>query len=156
VTSRGEDGYQINDIAVVSPTRLLVTDHTNRTLRLVYSQNGSVVSQVSLPGLPFGVCLTGDGRAAVNLPNETRIQFVRLDGDTLSLDKSITVKGFVLGIVSSNNHLVLSYLDPGRMERITMEGRITHGLNNQTAGRELFKEPYFMTTSHDGHIYNYI
>ena len=62
------------------------------------------------------------------------------------------MKGLVLGIVSSNNHLVVSYQDPGRVERITMEGRITHGLNNQTADRELFKWPYFITTSRDGLI----
>jgi len=153
VTSRGEDGCYISDIAVVSPTRLLVTDDTNRTLRLVYSQNGGVVSQVSVPGRPWRVCLTGDGRAAVTLPSEMRIQFVHVDGDTLSLDKSITVKGMVVGIVSSNNHLVVSYQDPGRVERITMEGIVTHELNNQTAGRKLFKYPYFTTTSHDGHIY---
>jgi len=153
VTSRGGNGYQINDIAVVSPTRLLVTDWTNDTLRLVDSQNGGVVSQVSVPGTPFRVCLTGDGRAAVTLRDEKRVQFVRVDGDTLSLDKSITVKGTVVGIVSSNNHLVVSYHSPGRVEKITMEGRVTHELNNQTAGRELFKNPYFITTSHGGHIY---
>jgi len=153
VTSRGENGYRIWDIAVVSPTRLLVTDYTNHTLRLVDSQNGGVVSHVSLTGTPWGVCLTGDGRAAVTLPSEKRVQFVRVDGDTLSLDKSITLKGTVVGIVSSNNHLVVSYQNPGRVERITMEGRITHELNNQTAGRELFKRPNFITTSHDSHIY---
>jgi len=153
VTSRGEFGYQNNGIAVVSPTRLLVTDGTSRTLRLVDSQNGGVVSQVSLPGQSCRVCLAGDGRDAVTLPDEKRVQCVRVDGDTLSLDKSITVKGNVVGIVSSNNHLVVSYDDPGRVERITMEGRITHELNNQTAGRELFKYPHFITTSHDGHIY---
>jgi len=153
VTSRGEDGYWIYDIAAVSPTRLLVTDNINRTLRLVDSQNGGVVSQVSLPGKPRGVCLTGDGRAAVALPNEKRVQFVRVDGDTLSLDKSITVKGTILGIVSSSNHLVVSNQNPGRVEKITMEGRVTHELNNQTAGRELFKWPNCITTSHDSHIY---
>jgi len=153
VTSRGENGYQIYDIAVVSPTRLLVTDLDNHTLRLVDSQNGGVVSQVSLPGWPYGVCLTGDGRAAVTLPSEKRIQFVRVDGDTLSLDKSITVKGTVMGLVSSSNHLVVSYQNPGRVERITMEGRITHELNNLTAGRKLFEYPNFITTSHDGRIY---
>jgi len=153
VTSRGEGGYYIQDIAVVSPTRLLVTDNINRTLRLVNSQNGGVVSQVSVPGGPYGVCLTGDGRAAVTLPNEERIQFVRLDGDTLTLDKSTTVKRSVYGIMSSNNHLVVSYTVPVRVERITMEGRVTHELNNQTAGRELFKYPHFITSSHDGRIY---
>jgi len=153
VTSPSESGYRILDIAVVSPTRLLVTDYTNCTLRLVDSQNGGVVSQVSLTGAPWRVCLTGDGRAAMNLPGEKRVQFVRVDGDTLSLDTSITVKGTVVGLVSSSNHLVISYRDSGRVEKITMEGRVTHELNNQTAGRELFNCPYFITTSHDGHIY---
>jgi len=52
VTSSGEEGITVNDIAVLSPSRLLVSDYTNDTLRLVDSGNGGVLSKVSLPGGP--------------------------------------------------------------------------------------------------------
>ena len=89
----------------------------------------------------------------MTLPDQKRIESIRVEGDTLSLDGSIDVKGTVFGIAKSNNHLIVSYKDPGRLEKITMEGRVTHQLNNHTAGRELFKYPEFITTSHDGNIF---
>jgi len=153
VTSPGEGGILIRDIAVVSSSRVLVTEQTNNTVGLLDSQGGKVVSKLPLSSSPIRVCLLRDGRAAVTLPQQKQIQFIRVDGDTLSLDVSIDVNGDVIGIAGHNNHLVLSYLFPGRLEKITMEGRVTHQLNNHTAGRELFKYPYFITTSHDGNIF---
>jgi len=153
VTSPGEEGIYIQDIAVVSSSRVLVTDHTNSTVRLLDSQGGKVVSKLLLSSRPFRVCLLRDGRAAVTLPHQKQIQFIRVDGDTLSLDGSIDVKGEVIGIAVHDNHLILSDVNPGRLEKITMTGEVTHQLNNHTAGRELFKYPNFITTSHDGNIF---
>ena len=89
VTSSGEGDIVIPYIAVLSTSRLLVSDHWNYTLRLVDSVNGGVLSQVSLPDGPRGVCHLGNGEAAAALPNVCKIQFVRINGDKLSLDRSI-------------------------------------------------------------------
>jgi len=153
VTSSGEGGILIQDIAMVSSSRVLVTEQTNDTVKLLDSQGSKLVSKLPLSSRPVRVCLLRDGRAVVTLPNQKRIQFIRVDGDTLSLDGTIDVKEPVIGIAVSNNHLILSYSNPGRLEKITMEGRVTHQLNNHTAGRELFKIPCFITSSHDGNIF---
>ena len=153
VISPGEGGIEIFDIAVVSSSRVLVTEYTNSTVRLLDSQGGKVVSKLPLSSRPIRVCLLRDGRAAVTLLDQKRIQFIRVDGDTLSLDESIDVNGDVIGIAVSNNHLILSYNYTGRLEKITMEGRVTHQLHKHTAGRELFKYPEFITSSHDGNIF---
>jgi len=73
VTSGNEGRIEIPDIAVLSPSRLLVSDYTSYTLRLVDSVNGGVLSQVSLPGEPWGVCHLGDGGAAVALHDVKKI-----------------------------------------------------------------------------------
>jgi len=153
VSSPGEGGIWILDIALVSSNRVMVTEQTNDAVKLLDSQGGKVVSKLLLSRRPIRVCLLRDGRAAVTLPNQKRIQLIRVDGDTLSLDGSIDVKGEVYGIAVHDHHLVLSYVNPGRLEKITMEGEVTHQLNNHTAGIELFKYPYFITTSHDGNIF---
>jgi len=152
VTS-GEELIVTQDIAVVSSSRVLVTDGVNHTVRLLDSQGDKIVSKLPLSSRPQRVCLLRDRRAAVTLPDQKRIQFIRVDGDTLSLDGSIDVKGTVIGIARHTNHLILSYQDPGRLEKITMNGGVTHQLNYHTAGRELFKCPFFITTSHDGNIF---
>jgi len=152
VTSPGDGEIRIPDIAVVSSSRVLVTECTN-TVRLLDSQGGKLVSKLPLSSRPYRVCLLRDGRAVVTLPNQKRIQFIRVEGDTLSLDGTIDANGEVYGLAGHNNHIILSFRDPVKLEKITMTGGVTHQLNNHTAGRELFKWPYFITSSHDGNIF---
>ena len=153
VTSRDERKFTIHDIAVVSPSRLLVSDSTNGTLRLVDSVNGGVLSQLSPQGYPWGVCLLGNGRATVALFVKQQIQFIRVDGDTLTLDKSIKVKGFVIGISACDSHLVVTYGEPGRVETITVDGRVIEEMDNKKAGKQLFQYPYHITISNSGDVF---
>jgi len=150
VTSRDETEIWIYDIAVVSPSRLLVSDYTNHALRLVDSVNGGVLSQVSLPGLPCRVCLLGGGGAAVVLNWVKKIQCVRINGDKLSLDRSIDVKECPVGISAfDSGNIVVSYNNPGRVEMMTMGGRVIDAVDNQKAGKQLFKYPYYITSNND-------
>jgi len=153
VTSSGEKGIYAHDIAVLSPSRLLVSDPWNYTLRLVDSVNGGVLSKVSLPDAPWGVCLLGDGEAAVALRNEKKIQFVRIKSDKLSLDRSIDVKHLPLSISAfDSSHLVVTYQDPGMLEMMTIDGRVIDAVDNQKAGK-LFHYPNHIAISNRGDIY---
>jgi len=122
-------------------------------LRLVDSQNGGVVAKASLTAKPFRVCLLRDGRAVVTFPTEKRIKVIRIAGDNLSLDRYVDLNGGVVGIAACDNHLVVSYEHPCRVEKITMEGKVTHELNNQTSGKELFKCPRFIAISETEYIF---
>jgi len=154
VTSSGEKGIDISDIAVLSPSRLLVRDWTNNTLRLMDSVNGGVLSQVSPPSCPWGLCLLGGGGAAVVLYSLKKIQCVRINGDKLSLDRSIDVKEDPVGISAfKSSNLVVSYQDPGRVEMMTMGGRVIDAVDNQKAGKQLFQYPYFIATSNNADIF---
>ena len=152
VTSRGEAEIIIQDIAVVSPSRLLVSD--NNKLRLVDIVNGGVLSHVSLPGWSRGVCLLGGGGAAVVLSWVKKILCVRINGDNLSLDRSIDVKEYPLGISAfDSSNIVVSYHNPGRVEMMTMGGRVIDAVDNQKARKQLFKYPYFIATSNNNNIF---
>jgi len=153
VVSQDEEGIVIHDMAVLSATRVLVTDWTYKTLRLVDSQNGGVVAKLCLTTKPFKLCLVRDGRAVVTLPFEKRIQFIRIDRDTLTLDKSVDMNGTVAGIAAFDSHLVVSYQDPGSVEKITIMGKVTRKLNYQTAGKELIWSPYFIAISESGYVF---
>jgi len=59
----------------------------------MFYSSGGVMAQLSPLGYPWGVCLMGDGKAAVALHNVKKIQFIHVVGDSLSLDRSIDVKG---------------------------------------------------------------
>jgi len=154
VTSSGEGGIRTHGIVVLSPSRLLVSDFTHATLRLVDSVNGGVLSKVSLPGAPWGVCLLGDGEAAVALHYVKKIKFVRINSDNLSLDRSIDVKGYPISISAlDSSHLVVTYQGPGRVEVMTIDGRVIDVVDYQKAGKQLFQYPNNIAISNRGGIY---
>ena len=154
MTSSGEKAFGIRDIAVLSPSRILVTDWTNDTLRLLDSVNGGVLSQVKLPGTPCGVCRLEDGRAVVALYDMKQLQFCRIVGDSLSLDGSIQVKDSVCGVSAcGSSHLLVSYRSPGGVKIMTMDGRVIDEVDNQKTGKQLFAYPYNIAVSKSGDIF---
>jgi len=139
---------------VLSPSRILVTDWTNNTLRLLDSVNGGVMSQVKLPGSPIGVCLLEDGRAVVALFYMKKLQFCRIVGDNLSLDGSIQVNDFVSGVsVCGSSHLLVSHRYPGRVKIMTMDGRVVNEVDNQKTGKQLFQQPSIIAMSNSGDVF---
>jgi len=111
------------------------------------------VSSVCLPSWPERVCLLHDGLAAVTQLGKQQIQFIRVNGDTLSLDKFIKVKGLVIGISPCDSHLVVTYDEPGRVETLTVDGRVIDEMDNKKAGKQVFKYPYYIVISSSGNIF---
>jgi len=96
----------------------------------------------------------GDGKAAVALYNVKKIQFIHVVGDTLTLDRSIDVKDNPMSISAyDSSRLVISYASPGRVEMMTMNGQVEDEVDNQKAGKELFRNPYFIATTSSGDIF---
>jgi len=154
VTSSDDRDIFMADITVVSPSRLLLTDHYNMTLMLVDSVNDGVLSEVTVPGQPYGVCLHGDGRAAVAVYDVKKIQFCHVDNNTLSLDIAIDVQGNPLSISAYDNfNLVISCKNPARVAMITMDGRVVVEAENTMAGKQVFKNPIFTIISNDGEVF---
>jgi len=148
LSSSGEE-YDIWDMVVVSGRRLLLTDYTHNSVLLVDCQEGGVLSTVRVPCEPCGVCMVRADCAAVALPNGKRVQYVHVNGDTLTLGKVVPVGGNVCGVNVLRNRLVVTYLEPPAVEVVTQEGKRLHRFDNKSADRELFKQPWYVAVSGD-------
>ena len=154
VTSPGDVGLFIPDIAVFSPSRLLVADFYHGTLMLLDSVEDRTVSKVKLSTSPLRICLLTDGRVVVTLDKMRKIQFCRVDGETLSLDRSIDVNIEGQGIAECDNgNLIVSCLNPPKVVMMTMDGQVIDEMDNEKAGKYLFSDPYFVATSASGNIF---
>jgi len=146
------DGCCIYDIAVVSDTRLLVIVNYNNRVILLNSQTGEEVAQITLKGGPCRVCMFDNIRAIVTLGDKS-LQFITINGDSLELGRSFSVNGYVWGVSRSEDRLIVSYNSPPWLEVLSMDGRVIHTFSNQAAGVDVFKGPYFISTSADGMVY---
>ena len=143
--------WDIPDIAVVSPTEMLVCDFGEREVNLVNSTAGGVVASVTVPGGPSRICLLS-GMAAVSLTGK-KIQFIRVGRGSLTLDRVLGVDKEISGITTLDKSLVTSSTEPPGVTMMSMDGKLMYTVDNQTAGREIFKYPDFLTSPRDGFIY---
>jgi len=141
LSSSGETNL-IWDVVVVSGRHLLLTDYQYKSVLLVDSQEGGVLSSVTVACAPFGVCMVHAACAAVALPDDKRVQYVHVNGDSLTLGKVVPVGGDICGVNDLRNRLVVTYRDPPAVEVVTQEGKRLHRFDNKSAGRELFEQPY--------------
>ena len=142
----------ISDITVVSDTRLLAVVWWGSRVMLVDSQTGGTVAQLTLQANPRRVCMWDNTTAVVTLVGQ-KVQFININGDSLKMDRSLSVNGNVYGVGRSGDRLVVSYLSPPGLEVLSLDGKVMHTFNNKAAGRDVFKDPYFITISTDGMVY---
>ena len=142
----------IGDIAVVSPTEMLICDIDQCKLKLVNNTAGGVVASVSVPGRPRRICLLSEGMAAVSLSGK-KVQLIRAGRGSLRLDRVLEVNKEISGISTLDSCLVTSSTDPPGVTMMSMDGKVMYTLDKQKAGRQILKTPYFLTGSLDGFIY---
>jgi len=146
------DGWGIYDITVMSDNRLLVTVNGMKKVMLMDSQTGGTVAQLTLQDYPFTVCMWDNNTAVVTLDGQ-KVQFISINGDSLKMGKSFSVNGDVCGVGRSGDRLIVMYLSAPWLEVLSMDGRVMHTFSNKAAGRDVFKDPYFITTSTDNMVY---
>jgi len=108
-----------------------------------------VLSIVTVASEPYGVCMVHAASAAVALPDDKRVQYVYVNSDSLTLGKFVAVGGDVHGVSVQGDGLVVTYQKPPAVEVVTQEGKQFHRLDNISAGKELFINPWNVAVSGD-------
>jgi len=141
----------INDLAVVSPDMLLVSNQGNQCVQLLDCLKGEVVSEVKLQATPWKICLTDRNTAAVQVGGR-KIQMIKVKDNTLTKDRELTVSKDVYGLTSSRNSLVVAYSSQPWLEVISMDGKVLHQLGKSGKSQH-FKYPDFMCTTPGGSVF---
>jgi len=139
------------DMVLASPNTILLTVQKQSKVILVNTESGQVLSEIVLKEKPRFLSMISANLAATTFSNKT-IQFIQVNETTLMADSITNVDVKLYGIASYSNNLVVSYHPPG-VRIITKVGRTIRNLDNTTTGREVFKEPRWITTTYDGSIY---
>ncbi|XP_052809429.1 uncharacterized protein LOC128237889 [Mya arenaria] len=110
----------LQDIFFLSDDRLLLTDRTKKTLKLVNLMNSSLMTEVSVPDVPFGMCHIPGDIVAVSCTYS--IQFLETRGK-LFLGKNIKVDDVCCGVGFHNGSLIISF-ECGKVQKMDMEGKV--------------------------------
>ena len=142
---------EINDMTVVSPDMLLVSNNRQQCLQLLNCMKENVVSEVQLQNYPYRLCLTDRNTAAVNV-GFRKVQMIKVKDKTLTKGRDLTVSGDILGLTSSRNSLVVSYNSQPWLEVISIDEKVLHQFDNLGTSLKL-KYPDFMCTTPGGSVF---
>jgi len=145
-------------MAIVAHNRLLCI--TYQHLLLVDSQQDKAMFKLNLMRHPERVCMINKDCAAVTTVTyndeeryitNNEVHYITIKDETLELgDKvRVSVRGHIMGICTMKDNLAVSYNAPPAVEMITKKGKIIDRIGNDTAGREIFISPWYLTASPD-------
>ncbi|XP_052808134.1 uncharacterized protein LOC128237003 [Mya arenaria] len=137
----------LTSMLLLSGNRLLVSDHNNSTLKLVDLQTSSMISQIKLPGKPFGMCVLPADKVAVCLFDKSSVVFLDTRGQN-SVGTSIKVEVKCYDIAYHNDQLIVSF-EGGNIVKMDMEGNTIKKMDTVN-GKALFKSCFNMTLMDDG------
>jgi len=144
-----EERGEYNSMTCLSDNRLLVAGHLESSVKLIDTTSGTVACSTLLSAMPWTICMYDGDTALVTLPMKKLIQFIRIDGKTLKLAKTMNVSGYIQGITTFRENIVVSYAFPSGVEMLSRTGSLKVRIDNTTAGREVFMCPDYLTTSTD-------
>ena len=146
-----EGTCRIEDLALVSPDMLLVSNWGKQRMQLLDCLKGEVVYEVQLKGWPYRICLTDRNTAAVEV-GDRKIQMIKVKNKTLTKGRELTVSESIRGLTFSRNSLVVAYYDPPWLEEISIDGKVLQQFDKE-AGSQYFKYPNFMCTTPSGSVF---
>ncbi|KAL4219096.1 hypothetical protein ACF0H5_021679 [Mactra antiquata] len=143
----------VTGMAATGAHRLIIADGNNKSLKCIDAYTKTLLSQIRLESAPWDVTMVHRGQVAVTIPSDKLIQFVNTPG-ILREDRIMRVNGECRGIAYIRECLVVSFRNPGKVQIITLTGRVLKNIKLNVAGENIFERPdYVVANNRNGLIY---
>lgn len=153
---------------IVSPDKIIVSDYSNKTVKLINVKDGEKESYLNLETIPhkvkvvwldtrpWDVCAISRSKAAVTLPHGSLIQLLTIRKG-ISPGKHFEINGQCLGIDYKYDKLVVTCEKPARVDVMNLKGHTLQTLQYDSLEQPLFSQPYFIKLSkEDGKEFMYV
>jgi hypothetical protein len=140
-TSQDNIKCWITGMILLTPDILIITDCDNKAVKMVDTSSQSVSDQLQLDDGPWYITTVTSTDLAVTLTNKRTIQFISISSNKLIKKHTVKVDGDCHGISCYQGKLVVSFLEPAKLQILDMYGTILTTID----GNNVFKEPWFIT-----------
>ncbi|KAK3611357.1 hypothetical protein CHS0354_025885 [Potamilus streckersoni] len=147
------------DVAVLDDGTPVITDFHNKKVK-AFDVTGNCVAHITLPSWPHGIADVGKSIFAVTLPEIFMIALVKMDRESMQLQKRIkTIKQYrgICCQISENpsdSKLIVSSCASNNqcVDVLNLEGEVIKSFREDTRfpSKQLFTWPYYVTTNITG------
>ncbi|XP_060556521.1 uncharacterized protein LOC132717103 [Ruditapes philippinarum] len=148
ITSKDRLDCWISGMTLHTPDLLIITDYANMAIKIVDISIKSVQAWHNFDSKPYDVTTVSQNDVAVTLPFHQTIQFFSVSRNNLRQKHTLKVDGECFGISFHKDKMVVSYLNPVKVEILLINGTVLQSIQDEN----IFKKPLNITTS-DNCIY---
>lgn len=141
-TPQNKHGCCITGIALINPVYLVISDHDNKSIKMVETLSQSIVDELSLDANPWDVTIVSSSKIAVTIPNTQTIQFAKICSGKLKKINSIMVNGHCQGLSFFQGKLVVTFSEPAKLQILETNGDI----QTTVSGQNIFCYPEYVAT----------
>ncbi|XP_060589370.1 uncharacterized protein LOC132744633 [Ruditapes philippinarum] len=123
----------ISNMLLLSSDTLLCVDYANTSVKMIDMKHKYTRSQVLLDG-PWDITFVATDQIAVTLPGIKKIQFLSVTDKKLTPIREIKVNGQCRGISHYQNTLVVSFVEPPKLQILTLDGVVVRNITAATLG----------------------
>ncbi|XP_052809426.1 uncharacterized protein LOC128237887 [Mya arenaria] len=118
----------LKNVLLQSGDRLLLSDSSNGTLKLVDLKTSSLMTEVILPGTPWGMCQIPGDMVAVSVTHSIQLLETRRK---LFRGKNIKVDDDCCDVGYHNGSLIISF-QSGKLQKMDMKGKVLTKMSNMS------------------------
>lgn len=147
VTNNTETCCWITGLAKISGDEILLVDNHNNSLKILNMKQNEIVSSIQVPSKPWDVTAIKSGLAAVTVPAQGRIVFIKKE-KRLSICDILIVRNGCLGIDHRKGVIAVSFSYPPAIQILNIKGDILYEVPDHVYG--LFVDLCYIAFSADG------
>ncbi|XP_060569207.1 uncharacterized protein LOC132727656 [Ruditapes philippinarum] len=142
-TSKDRTRCCITGMTLLTPDLLIITDYNNNALKMVDTSSQSVYDQLQLESEPWNITTVTSTDLAVTIYDRQTIQFISISSNKLIKEHTVKVSRDCYGISCYQGKLVVSFVDPAKLQILDMNGTILTTID----GKNIFKDPLYITSN---------
>ncbi|XP_060562273.1 uncharacterized protein LOC132721913 [Ruditapes philippinarum] len=137
-----KDKYEcfITGTTLLTPDLLIITDCSNKAVKMVDTSSQSVSDQLQLHDQPWDITTVTSTDLAVTLPNKQTIQFISISSNKLIKKHTVKVDGKCHGISCYQAKLVVSFSHHAKIQTFDMNGTILTTID----GKNIFQDLWYI------------
>ncbi|XP_053405178.1 uncharacterized protein LOC123565997 [Mercenaria mercenaria] len=128
----------ISGMALLTPSRLVLTDEKNNCIKMVDLSNGSITDYLQLDTPPLDITTVTSNQLAVTLSDKEIVQFISASSNKLSLKQKFKVDGDCSGISCYQDKLVVTFDDPIKIQIFDLKGKVLTTITNDSVGKNFY------------------
>ncbi|XP_053376428.1 uncharacterized protein LOC128547505 [Mercenaria mercenaria] len=147
-TPKDKEGCWVTGMVLLTPSRLILTDSNNKSIKMVDLNNKSVTDHLQLDTPPMDVTMVTSNQVAVTLSDKGTVQFISANSNRLSKKHKLKVDGYCCGISCYQEKLVVTFGNPRKVQIIDLKGKVLTTITDDSEGDSLyFVAPYHVTSN---------